>query len=114
MFSYVQDSPEEGGQVFTGPVLYYFVNDHLGTPQMVVDGSGQIAWEGNYLPFGEAQVVVDQVGNSIRFPGQSLMMKPGCSITGIGIIILLVDDISLLILLGWVGGIRLMELIRVR
>ncbi len=78
MFSYVQDAPEEeGGLVFTGPILYYFVNDHLGTPQLVVDGTGQIAWQGDYLPFGEVQVVVDQVGNSIRFPGQYLDDETG-------------------------------------
>jgi RHS repeat-associated protein len=91
MFSYVEepeliscldDVPEGGeqscsGQIFTGPVLYYFVNDHLGTPQMVVDETGQVAWQGDYLPFGEVQVVVDQVGNSIRFPGQYLDDETG-------------------------------------
>lgn len=54
--------------VFTGPVLYYFITDHLGTPQMVLDTTGQVAWQGDYLPFGEVQVAVDKVGNSIRFP----------------------------------------------
>ncbi|MCI5122187.1 MAG: hypothetical protein D3908_13545, partial [Candidatus Electrothrix sp. AUS4] len=69
MFSYVQEG-SGGALVFTEPVLYYYITDHLGTPQMVVDATGQVLWQGDYLPFGEVQVAVNQVGNSIRFPGQ--------------------------------------------
>uniref|UniRef100_UPI0040576105 RHS domain-containing protein n=1 Tax=Candidatus Electrothrix sp. TaxID=2170559 RepID=UPI0040576105 len=48
----------EKALVFTGPVLYYFINDHLGTPQMVVDETGKIAWQGDYLPFGEVLILL--------------------------------------------------------
>jgi RHS repeat-associated protein len=64
------DHARDKALVFTGPVLYYYISDHLGTPQLVVDAEGQVMWQGDYLPFGEVIVTGDEVGNSIRFPGQ--------------------------------------------
>ncbi len=49
---------------------YYFVNDHLGTPQKIVSASGEVVWAAAYLPFGEAQIVTEIVANNFRFPGQ--------------------------------------------
>ncbi len=50
--------------------LYYYINDHLGTPQQLIDGLGNIVWQAAYLPFGEAQVGTESVVSNIRFPGQ--------------------------------------------
>jgi RHS repeat-associated protein len=56
--------------------LRFIHNDHLGTPQVVTDESGQTIWSATYLPFGEATVDEDPDGDSsnynfnIRFPGQ--------------------------------------------
>jgi RHS repeat-associated protein len=56
--------------------LKYIHNDHLGTPQIATDGSGQIVWSASYKPFGEATVDEDPDGDgtdyslNIRFPGQ--------------------------------------------
>ncbi len=50
--------------------VYYFHNDHLGTPQVLSDASGKVAWQGHYRPFGEADITVAKVENNIRFPGQ--------------------------------------------
>ena len=33
---------------------YFFINDHLGTPQKIVNESGQVVWAGFYQPFGKA------------------------------------------------------------
>lgn len=52
------------------PGLYYYLNDHLGTPQQLVDASGTVVWQAAYLPFGKAQVGVADVVNNVRFPGQ--------------------------------------------
>ena len=41
--------------VSTGEV-YFFLNDHLGTPQGVTDGTGKAVWGALYKPFGEAPV----------------------------------------------------------
>jgi RHS repeat-associated protein len=49
---------------------YYFINDHLGTPQQLVDDSWTVVWQAAYLPYGEAQVLIETVVNNLRFPGQ--------------------------------------------
>jgi RHS repeat-associated protein len=53
-----------------GEQVYYFHNDHLGTPQVLTDDSGSIAWKATYTPFGKAQVVIETVTNPFRLPGQ--------------------------------------------
>jgi RHS repeat-associated protein len=50
--------------------VYYYINDHLGTPQAVVDEQGQIVWQAEYLPFGEAKVLIETFTNDFRLPGQ--------------------------------------------
>ena len=53
-----------------GEVLYYH-NDHLGTPQQLVDGLGQVVWSAKYEAFGKAEVTAHaEVVNNLRFPGQ--------------------------------------------
>jgi uncharacterized protein RhaS with RHS repeats len=66
---------------------YWFVNDHLGTPQKMVDESGNVVWAAAYAPFGEARVYVDEVTNNLRFPGQYYDVETGCITTGTGIMI---------------------------
>ena len=50
--------------------IYYIHNDHLGTPQVVTDEAQQVVWQADYKPFGEVDVVVDEIGLDARFPGQ--------------------------------------------
>ena len=56
--------------------VYYFHNDHLGTPQAMSDAAGRKVWEAEYEPFGKATVNEDPDGdgktvtNNLRFPGQ--------------------------------------------
>ena len=51
--------------------MFYFLNDRLGTPQMLTDASNTVVWEGLYKPFGEANVNPNSsVVNNFRFPGQ--------------------------------------------
>jgi RHS repeat-associated protein len=52
------------------PKVYYYITDHLGTPQKVVDGNGGIVWSGDYRPFGEVSSGVSKIQNAFRFPGQ--------------------------------------------
>lgn len=71
-YGYVPDS------IWTMDPLYqkqdgeyaYYQNDHLGTPQRLMKGSGETVWSGRYRAFGE--VVSRDVGwaNPLRFPGQ--------------------------------------------
>ncbi len=50
--------------------IYYFHNDHLGTPQKLTDSTGAIVWSADYLPFGRADVNIATVENNLRFAGQ--------------------------------------------
>jgi RHS repeat-associated protein len=52
------------------PQVYYYINDHLGTPQVITDTQGQVVWQADYRPFGEADINLETVSNNFRFPGQ--------------------------------------------
>jgi RHS repeat-associated protein len=63
--------------------VYYFHNDHLGTPQAMSDAAGRKVWEAEYEPFGKAAVNQDHDGdgqiviNNLRFPGQYFDAETG-------------------------------------
>jgi RHS repeat-associated protein len=50
--------------------VYYYLNDHLGTPLKVVDELGAVVWEAEYEPFGDAKISTQSFSNNFRFPGQ--------------------------------------------
>jgi len=60
-----------------GEAVYYFHNDHLGTPKILTDGNGSIAWKAAYTPFGEAVASIQTVENPFRFPGQYYDQETG-------------------------------------
>jgi RHS repeat-associated protein len=53
-----------------GNSVYYYHNDHLGTPQKMTDSAGAVVWSADYKPFGEATITVSTITNNLRFPGQ--------------------------------------------
>ncbi len=63
--------------------VFYYHNDHLGTPQKLTNSQGAIVWEATYSPFGMATVNedLDNDGNpitqNIRFPGQYFDQETG-------------------------------------
>jgi RHS repeat-associated protein len=51
--------------------IFYYHNDHLGTPLAMTDAGGNDVWKAAYNPFGEAQIDPSStVTNNFRFPGQ--------------------------------------------
>jgi len=56
--------------------IYQIHVDHLGTPQVLTDGAGQVAWEANYTPFGRASVASQGPTFNLRFPGQYFTTPP--------------------------------------
>jgi len=51
--------------------IYFYLNDHLGTPLKMVDEDGAVVWNADYLPFGQATVdPASTVESNWRFPGQ--------------------------------------------
>jgi RHS repeat-associated protein len=49
---------------------YFYINDHLGTPQKIFAENGQTVWEARYTAFGMATVQREIIENNLRFPGQ--------------------------------------------
>ncbi|MDD3813989.1 MAG: RHS domain-containing protein [Desulfocapsaceae bacterium] len=69
-YIYLDGEPMVLKEYQTNPGTYYFINDHLGTPQQLVTVSGAVVWQAAYLPFGKAQITTATVANNLRFPGQ--------------------------------------------
>ena len=57
--------------------IFYYHNDHLGTPQVLTDDNGEVVWKADYRPFGEVDIVVEEVKNNFRFPGQYFDQETG-------------------------------------
>ena len=60
-----------------GERVYYYHNDHLGTPQVMTDITGNVVWKGDYEPFGKVNIVVENIENNFRFPGQYYISETG-------------------------------------
>jgi len=65
------------GQTTGGQSIYYFINDHLGTPQKLLNESADVVWNADYKPFGEADVYVNSFENKFRLPGQYYDQETG-------------------------------------
>jgi len=64
--------------VANGNAVYQYLNDRLGTPEILTDASGTVAWEAWYEPFGEAHIhPSSSVVNNHRFPGQYFDQETG-------------------------------------
>jgi RHS repeat-associated protein len=62
----------------TQGVVYFMVNDHLGTPQLLLDAQQQVVWSVDQSPFGEVKVE-GSVEQPLRFPGQYADVETGYS-----------------------------------
>jgi RHS repeat-associated protein len=51
--------------------LFFYINDHVGKPQAIIDDAGEVVWKADYLPFGTVVVNANaNVENNFRFAGQ--------------------------------------------
>jgi len=50
--------------------IYYYHNDHLGTPLLLTDDNQAVVWSADYMPFGKAIILTTTIENNLRFPGQ--------------------------------------------
>ncbi|KAB2840699.1 MAG: RHS repeat protein, partial [Burkholderiales bacterium] len=61
-----------------GSNTYFYSTDHLGTPQVLTDSSGQVVWKGRAEAFGKTTVdATSTVTNNLRFPGQYFDAETG-------------------------------------
>ncbi len=61
----------------TGGGYYWYQNDHIGTPQKLLDNAGNVVWAAYYEAFGHAQVDVAPIENHLRFAGQYYDVETG-------------------------------------
>jgi RHS repeat-associated protein len=58
--------------------IYFYLNDHLGTPLKMVDEDGTVVWSADYLTFGQATVdPASTIESNWRFPGQFWDVESG-------------------------------------
>ncbi|MGA1825011.1 MAG: RHS repeat-associated core domain-containing protein [bacterium] len=60
-----------------GGIYYWYQNDHLGTPQKIIDASGDVVWAAVYDSFGNCEITVEKIVNNLRFPGQYYDQETG-------------------------------------
>ena len=53
-----------------GSSVFFYHDDHLGTPQKMTDSTGAVVWSADYKPFGETNPITGAITNNLRFPGQ--------------------------------------------
>ena len=76
-YVYLDGEPLALREYETNPGTYYYLNDHLGTPQQLAKPDGTPVWKAAYLPYGQAQVRTATVANNLRFPGQYFDAETG-------------------------------------
>ncbi|WP_232363770.1 RHS repeat domain-containing protein [Desulfogranum japonicum] len=60
-----------------GDRIFFYHNDHLGSPNITTDNLGTVTWKAAYNAFGNANVQVEQVVNNLRFSGQYYDFETG-------------------------------------
>ena len=73
-----QSSP----QTVTTDVIYYYHNDHLGTPSFMSDESGKVVWRREQTPYGEDTLQRGTITENLRMPGQYYDAETGMNDNG--------------------------------
>jgi RHS repeat-associated protein len=61
------------GVIGTTAEVYFYHNDHLGSPMAITDSQGNLAWSQDYLPYGEAlNEAATQTKTRFTFTGKEL------------------------------------------
>ncbi len=79
-YGYAPDSVYMTNPLFMRAVsgaVYAYQNDHLGTPQRLIDNNGSVYWQAQYDAFGKATIQVAAIENNLRFPGQYFDSESG-------------------------------------
>lgn len=50
--------------------MYFFHNDHNGTPLLVTNSAGAVVWQASYDDFGQATITKATITQNLRFAGQ--------------------------------------------
>jgi RHS repeat-associated protein len=59
------------GQTLKNASYHYLISDHLGTPQLAINSTGEQSWKINSDAFGNSELDANnQITMNLRFPGQ--------------------------------------------
>ncbi|MGA1871974.1 MAG: RHS repeat-associated core domain-containing protein [bacterium] len=80
-YGYVPNSMWTTNPLFQkiGGTYYFYQNDYLGTPQKIIDASGDVVWSAVYDSFEKCEIIVEERSNNLRFPGQYYDEETGLS-----------------------------------
>lgn len=56
---------------------YFAIGDHLNTTTAITDINGQKVWSASYTSYGEVTLIVENITNNFRFPGQYFDSESG-------------------------------------
>lgn len=56
---------------------YWYLNDHIGTPQKMIDTAGMVVWAARYDSFGNTVIDTETIENNLRFSGQYFDAESG-------------------------------------
>ncbi|MDD5222998.1 MAG: MopE-related protein [bacterium] len=65
-----------------GEEIFYYHNDHLGTPIKMTDSSENVVWSMDCSPFQELCNITGSITNNLRFPGQYYDAETGLHYNG--------------------------------
>jgi RHS repeat-associated protein len=57
--------------------VYFYHTDPAGTPLAMTDSAGNLVWRGDYLPFGEENLIIATEQNDYKFVGKELDKETG-------------------------------------
>ena len=86
---------------------YWYLNDHLGTPQKVVSQIGATVWAAESSAFGDTTIQTQQITNNLRFPGQYFYTESGLNYNYYRDYFINIGRYTELDPIGLVGGINL-------
>ncbi len=66
-----------------GEKVYFYDTDPAGTPLVMTDSSGNVAWKADYKPFGEESSVTGSAANDRRFIGKVKDQETGLLNVGV-------------------------------
>jgi RHS repeat-associated protein len=68
------------GQTLKNASYHYLISDHLGTPQLAINSTGEQSWKINSDAFGNSELDANnQITMNLRFPGQYYDAETGLS-----------------------------------
>ncbi len=69
-YQYSPGANENPLAAFSESEMYFYHHDQKGTPEIITSSSGQIKWSSVIEPFGKSIIIVDDITNNFRHPGQ--------------------------------------------